>query len=73
MLRKIAMTFAVCFICMPLGGLVSSAGGGPKGYVTQANALTDSWMLDPALMLVVCVLLLAVSKVSSQRRKAVTG
>ncbi len=73
MLRKTAMLVAVCLICMPLGGLVSSAGGGPQGYVTQANALTDTWMLDPALMLVVCILLLAVSKVASQRRRAVTG
>ena len=71
MLRKMAMLFAVCLICMPLGGLVSSAGGGPQGYVTQANTLTDSWMLDPALMLVLCILLLAISKVSYQRRRGV--
>jgi hypothetical protein len=72
MLCKTAMLVAVCLICMPLGGLVSSAGGGPQGYITQANALTDSWMLDPALMLVVCVLLLAVSK-STKRRGALRG
>ena len=71
MLRKIAMLFAVCLVCMPLGGLASSAGGGPKGYLTQANVLTDSWMLDPALMLILCILLLAISKVSSQRRRVV--
>ena len=73
MLRKTAMLFAMCLICMPLGGLVSSAGGGPQGYVTQANALTDSWMLDPALMLVLCILLLAISVVSCRRRRAVAG
>jgi len=63
------MLFAMCLICMPLGGLASSAGGGPQGYVTQANALTDGWMLDPALMLVLCVLLLAILHVSRQRRR----
>ena len=71
MLRKMARMVAVCLVCMPLGGLVSSAGGGPQGYVTQANALTDSWMLDPAMMLVVCVLLLAISKSNQYRR--ITG
>ncbi len=72
MLRKIAMLFAVCLVCMPLGGLASSAGGGPQGYLTQANALTDSWMLDPALMLILCILLLAISQVFGQRRQVVT-
>ena len=70
MLRKTAMLVAVCLICMPLGGLVSSAGGGPQGYVTQANALTDSWMIDPALMLVVCIMLLGISRSVQQRRAA---
>ncbi len=69
MLRKIFMLVAVCLICMPLGGLVSSAGGGPQGYVTPANALMDSWMLDPALMLALCILLLAVSKSNQHRRR----
>jgi len=61
------MLFAVCLICMPLGGLAASAGGGPQGYVTQANALTDSWMIDPAMMLITCVLMLAISHVARQR------
>ena len=73
MLRKTARLVAACLICMPLGGLVSSAGGGPQGYVTQANTLTDSWMFDPAMMLIVCILLLAISKLSCQRRRTVTG
>ena len=68
MLRKAAMMVAVCLVCMPLGGLVSSAGGGPQNYVTQANPMTDTWMLDPALMLVVCILLLAISKSNQYRR-----
>ena len=70
MLRKTFMLVAVCLVCMPLGGLVSSAGGGPQGYVTPANALMDSWMLDPALMLVLCVMLLTLAKTCQSKDRA---
>ena len=67
--RKLVMLLAGLMICMPIGGLTTPETVASADQITTSDPVANPWMIDPVRLLLLCAVLLVMSRVEQYHRR----